>query len=110
MKQQTSQEKKDHLEHISTLKLALEANKAARAYEALAMEISDKRAQSAQKLDKAVMAELAPLKLEKARFVTAVKEKPHESWGEEGIDAVEFLISKLKQTKSNADFFDSMNS
>ena len=24
-------------------------------------------------------------------------------------DAVEFLISKLKQTKSNADFFDSMN-
>ena len=73
--------------------LALEANKAARAYEALAMEISDKRAQSAQKLDKAVMAELAPLKLEKARFVTAVKEKPHESWGEEGIDAVEFLIS-----------------
>ena len=25
-------------------------------------------------------------------------------------DAVEFLISKLKQTKSNADFFDSMNS
>ena len=34
------------------------------------------------------MGELAPLKLEKARFVTAVKEKPHESWGEEGIDAV----------------------
>jgi transcription termination factor Rho len=25
-------------------------------------------------------------------------------------DAIEFLISKLKQTKSNADFFDSMNS
>ena len=25
------------------------------------------------------------------------------------IDAIEFLISKLKQTKSNADFFDSMN-
>ncbi len=24
-------------------------------------------------------------------------------------DAVEFLISKLKQTKSNSDFFDSMN-
>ena len=24
-------------------------------------------------------------------------------------DAIEFLISKLKQTKSNADFFDSMN-
>ena len=24
-------------------------------------------------------------------------------------DAVEFLISKLKQTKTNADFFDSMN-
>ncbi len=25
-------------------------------------------------------------------------------------DAVEFLISKLKQTKTNADFFESMNS
>jgi transcription termination factor Rho len=25
-------------------------------------------------------------------------------------DAIEFLITKLKQTKSNADFFDSMNS
>jgi len=24
-------------------------------------------------------------------------------------DAIEFLISKLKQTKSNAEFFDSMN-
>jgi transcription termination factor Rho len=24
-------------------------------------------------------------------------------------DAVEFLISKLKQTKTNAEFFDSMN-
>jgi transcription termination factor Rho len=24
-------------------------------------------------------------------------------------DAIEFLIDKLKQTKSNADFFDSMN-
>ncbi|MGB3555405.1 MAG: transcription termination factor Rho, partial [Jannaschia sp.] len=25
-------------------------------------------------------------------------------------DAIEFLISKLKQTKTNSDFFDSMNS
>jgi transcription termination factor Rho len=25
-------------------------------------------------------------------------------------DAIEFLISKLKQTKTNAEFFDSMNS
>jgi len=24
-------------------------------------------------------------------------------------DAIEFLLSKLKQTKSNAEFFDSMN-
>jgi transcription termination factor Rho len=24
-------------------------------------------------------------------------------------DAIEFLLDKLKQTKSNADFFDSMN-
>jgi transcription termination factor Rho len=25
-------------------------------------------------------------------------------------DAIEFLLGKLKQTKSNSDFFDSMNS
>jgi transcription termination factor Rho len=25
------------------------------------------------------------------------------------MDAIEFLIDKLKQTKSNSDFFDSMN-
>ena len=25
------------------------------------------------------------------------------------VDAIEFLLDKLKQTKSNSDFFDSMN-
>ena len=37
--------------------------------------------------------ELAPLKLDTAKFRTAVTELPEERWGPHGIDTVEFLIS-----------------
>ena len=37
--------------------------------------------------------ELAPLKLETAKFQTAVAELPEERWGPAGSDSVEFLIS-----------------
>lgn len=73
--------------------LSIEANKAAQKYEELALDISDVRAEYAAKLDQAVMKELVPLKLEKARFVTALNEKPRENWGEQGIDDVAFLIA-----------------
>ena len=45
-------------------------------------------------------AELAPLKLDAARFRTTVTEQPEERWGPQGIDTVEFLIS----TNPGADF------
>jgi DNA repair protein RecN (Recombination protein N) len=47
-----------------------------------------------------VAAELAPLKLDAARFRTAVTRLPEERWGPAGIDAVEFLIA----TNPGADF------
>jgi DNA repair protein RecN (Recombination protein N) len=47
-----------------------------------------------------VAGELAPLKLDAARFRTAVTRLPDEQWGASGIDRVEFLIS----TNPGADF------
>ncbi len=52
------------------------------------------------RLDVAVEGELAPLKLDAARFRTAVVELPEERWGPHGIDSVEFLIA----TNPGADF------
>jgi DNA repair protein RecN (Recombination protein N) len=51
------------------------------------------RFEAAQRLDSAVAGELAPLKLDAARFRTAVLRLPDDRWGPGGIDATEFLIS-----------------
>ncbi len=51
------------------------------------------RTDAAGRLDVAVAAELAPLKLDAARFRTAVTLLPEERWGAAGMDSVEFLIS-----------------
>ena len=51
------------------------------------------RSAAAERLDEAVAGELAPLKLDAARFRTAVSDLPEERWGPTGIDAVEFLIA-----------------
>ncbi|WP_209347816.1 DNA repair protein RecN [Pontixanthobacter sp. CEM42] len=70
------------------------AAKAAReAYEAKAKALHDKRSKAAAKLDKAVAAELAPLKLDAAKFQTQVEALPEDRWGASGMDGVEFLIS-----------------
>jgi DNA repair protein RecN (Recombination protein N) len=55
--------------------------------------VHDKRQAASLKLAKAVMAELTPLKLEKATFMVSVEEKPEDQWGSDGVDAVTFLIS-----------------
>lgn len=52
-----------------------------------------KRAKAAKALDKAVAAELAPLKLDAARFETLLEELPEERWTASGMDRIEFLIS-----------------
>jgi len=58
------------------------------------------RAEASERLDAAVASELPPLKLDAARFRTAVVELPEERWSASGMDAVEFLIA----TNPGADF------
>lgn len=62
--------------------------------------LHDARLAAAARLDKAVAGELAPLKLDAARFRTSVTQLPEERWGAQGMDAVEFLIA----TNPGADF------
>lgn len=62
-------------------------------YCVLADKISKTRKQKAQTLDQAVMAELPPLKLDKARFVTVVEDLPEFEWGPHGINHVQFLVA-----------------
>lgn len=85
-------------EQIAGLERA--ARDAALDYQAKAESLSVIRAEAARRLDKAVAAELAPLKLDAAKFHTAVLRLPDDRWGAGGIDAVEFLIS----TNPGADF------
>ncbi|WP_188236808.1 DNA repair protein RecN [Sphingopyxis sp. LK2115] len=65
----------------------------AAAYTHAATALSDQRAKAAARLDAAVAAELAPLKLDAARFQTLVERLPADRWGPDGMDRVEFLIA-----------------
>ena len=69
-------------------------------YRAEAEALHAARTAAALKLDDAVARELAPLKLDAARFKTAVTELPQDRWGPHGMDSVEFLIA----TNPGADF------
>lgn len=64
-----------------------------KAYEANAKKLSDARAKAAKALDKKVMAELPPLKLEKARFETQITALPEEQWGPGGMESVQFVVA-----------------
>src|SRR5437879_2171154 len=61
--------------------------------------LSAARNKSAEKLNKAVNAELAPLKLERAKFMTQV-ETDAKSPGPQGIDRVEFWVQTNPGTKA----------
>ncbi len=67
-------------------------DKAQALYDDEALRLSDARMKAALKLDKEILSELAPLRLEKARFETRV-ETDEARAGPHGIDRVEFLIS-----------------
>jgi DNA repair protein RecN (Recombination protein N) len=84
--------------HIGELEKAERA--AHEVYRARAEALHANRVAAALRLDEAVAGELAPLKLDAARFRTTVTELPEERWGAAGMDAVEFLIS----TNPGADF------
>ncbi|MFC4255508.1 DNA repair protein RecN [Altererythrobacter xixiisoli] len=70
------------------------------AYRAHAETLHNSRHAAAARLDAAVARELAPLKLDAARFQTAVAILPEDQWGPHGMDRVEFLIA----TNPGADF------
>jgi DNA repair protein RecN (Recombination protein N) len=55
--------------------------------------LSAARQEAAARLDRAVARELPPLKLDRARFVTAVEPLEETAWTAQGADAVRFLIA-----------------
>jgi DNA repair protein RecN (Recombination protein N) len=70
-----------------------------RKYSAAASKLSLSRIKSAEKLNKAVSAELAPLKLERAKFMTQVEADPANP-GPQGIDRVEFWVQTNPGTRA----------
>jgi len=67
------------------------AAEAGQAYAQAATALSERRARVAEMLDKAVNAELKPLKLERAKFSTAIESDPS-TGGAHGVDRVEFWV------------------
>ncbi|SEQ85707.1 DNA repair protein RecN [Sphingobium sp. YR768] len=78
-------------EHIAALEKTV-AQKAA-AYRTAAQALSGERQLAAGRLDAAVAGELAPLKLDAARFRTVVAPLDEGQWSAQGLDRVEFEIS-----------------
>lgn len=76
-------------------KAAVAADKA---YDVAAQKLSAARIKAAEKLNKAVNAELAPLKLERAKFSTQI-ESDASSPGPQGFDRVEFWVQTNPGTK-----------
>lgn len=78
-------------DHINVLQK--EEEKAKLEYIKLAKELTKQRKIAAQKLDTMVMKELAPLKMEKAKFITAIETMDESSWGVNGHDSINFTVS-----------------
>lgn len=85
-------------ESLAQLEAAVE--QADQDYVAEAKALSAARSAAAARLDAAVAAELAPLKLDTARFRTLVEVQSEDRWSASGLDRVEFLIS----TNPGSDF------
>ncbi|MGM4919081.1 DNA repair protein RecN [Tardiphaga sp. 813_E8_N1_3] len=74
------------------------ASEADKKYSAAASKLSAARIKSAEKLNKAVIAELGPLKLERAKFITQV-DSDAGTPGPHGIDRVEFWVQTNPGTR-----------
>ncbi|MBI5129584.1 MAG: DNA repair protein RecN [Rhodopseudomonas palustris] len=83
-------------ERLVTLEKA--AGEADGRYAAAAAKLSASRSKAADKLNKAVNGELAPLKLERAKFMTQVEADPATP-GPQGIDRVEFWVQTNPGTR-----------
>ncbi|MEL6509795.1 MAG: DNA repair protein RecN [Pseudomonadota bacterium] len=82
---------------LSDMKIAVQS--AEKAYETAAQTVSQARRKAAQKLDSAMAAELAPLKMERAVFTTTITETDP---GPDGIDAVAFTVATNPGAPSGA--------
>jgi DNA repair protein RecN (Recombination protein N) len=79
-------------------KLEAAAGEALERYRAAALALSEQRKRAAEKLDRAVNAELKPLKLERARFTTEIASDP-DAPGPHGVDRVEFWVQTNPGTR-----------
>ena len=77
-------------------RLEASAREAEEAYRGAAAALSAARRKAAAKLDKAVTAELKPLKLERARFFTSIES---DAAGPDGIDRIEFWVETNPGTR-----------
>jgi len=77
--------------HLQRLAAAEAAGRAE--YIELTAKLSSRRSKAAKKLDNAVDAELPPLKMEKARFITRVEPLDESAWGPNGCDSVVFEVA-----------------
>lgn len=73
--------------------LHIAVGEARKNYMQKAATVSKLRQNAAQILDAAVMAELPPLKMEKAKFMTEIKPLAESEWSERGCDAVCFTVA-----------------
>lgn len=74
-------------------RLAKQAAAARTEFENAASMLSQKRRDVASRLDKTVAQELAPLRLDKARFVTEIAPLDEDGWGAGGCDRVRFAVA-----------------
>ncbi len=84
------------------LELKAEVNNLREKYIEAANKLSEKRQQTALKLDKNIMKELPPLKMEKAVFKTKITVKEESQWSEKGWDMVCFEVSTNPNTPMGA--------
>jgi len=77
--------------HISDLIKNLE--QAEKSYLTKARDLSAKRADAAKKLEKSLIDELIPLKMENTKLQVSIENLAQEQWSGHGIDKIEFLVS-----------------
>jgi DNA repair protein RecN (Recombination protein N) len=73
--------------------LTVKVAESRKAYITAGEKIGAARKKAAEKLDREVAKELPPLKLDKARFVTAVETSGESNWGPSGMENVTFLVA-----------------
>ena len=74
-------------------RLAGATGEAERRYRKAAAALSGQRREAARRLDAAVNRELAPLRLDKARFITGLEPLALEDWGPAGAERVVFTVA-----------------